>query len=140
MKKIIFPAILTVVSLFLFGCADEINYPSYENIESSMISVPKESRYVIETCVDIEKGRQNKEFSPRYTITSASQTGENNIIEIGMTEVRYVRGDRQEQNMFLYCSRFIQNGNDVMNSHRNYLDTMDKYLAEKGYTTIHVPL
>jgi len=132
--------VLAAISLILFGCTDEVNYRSYENVDSSMISVSNKSRSVIETCVDIEKERQNKEFSPRYTITSVSQTGQNNIIEIGMIEVRYVRGARQEQEMFLYCSSFNANGKDVMNSHRRYLDPIANYLAKKGYTTIHVPL
>lgn len=137
MKKRL-PAILTSLSTLLIGCTGD--FPSYDGIDSSKINVPPESRFVIETCVDIDKGKQKKEFSPRYTVNSVSQTGVNNILEIGMTEVRYVRGDRQEQDMQLYCFRFRQNGNDMMNSHRLYIDVPVKWLAERGYETIHVPL
>jgi hypothetical protein len=137
MKKFLLPVFLTVFSPFLFG-NDDINH--YRYIDSSNISISEDGHYLVDTCVAIDRSKQNMDFSPRYTITSASQTGENNILEIGMTEVRYVGGQRQEQSMFLYCTRFFLNGGDSINSHRNYLDVMVKWLAKKGYKTIPMPL
>ena len=118
----------------LAGCDSGEQYVSYKGVDSSLIKTLDFSRYVIETCVDVYREKQNQDFEPRYSVTSIAQTGKNNILEIKMTEVRYVRGSRQEQDKFLYCSRFDNKGTDTIFSHR-YLDTFTKYLREKNYST-----
>ena len=131
-------AVQTTLLILLTACTG--GFRSYDGIDSSKIDVPAESRYVIETCVYIDKTKQKKEFTPRYTVNAASQTGVNNILEIGMTEVRYVRGDRQERDFQLYCYRFLKDGVDSINSQRYWLDEPSKWLTDKGYETIHLPL
>ena len=64
---------------------------------------------------------------------------ENNVIEIQMTEVRYVRGGRQEQERFLYCSEFMRGDTSSIHSHR-YLDTFLKWLSEKNYRAVPMEL
>lgn len=123
----------------LVGCDSGEQYISYNNVDSSSIEAPDFSRYIIENCIDIYREKQNQNFDPRYSVTSISQTGKNNILEIKMTEVRYVRGSRQEQSRFLYCSRFDKKGTDTIFSHR-YLDTFTKYLGDKKYSTYPIDL
>ncbi|MEZ9998786.1 hypothetical protein AB4428_10825 [Vibrio lentus] len=123
----------------LVGCDSGAQYISYENVDSSSIEVPDFSRYVIETCVDIYREKQNQDFEPRFSVTSITQTGINNILEIKMIEVRYVQGSRQEQSRFLYCSRFDKQGSDTIFSHR-YLDTFSKYLGDKKYSTYPIDI
>ncbi|WP_256385191.1 hypothetical protein [Photobacterium toruni] len=129
---------LVMIVLFgLSGCDSDEQYISYENINTSVLKSSNFSRYIVETCVDIYREKQNKKFNPRYAVTEVVQTGHNNIVEIKMNEVRYVQGSRQEKNLFLYCSRFDRNNTDSILSHR-YLDTFIKYFNEKQYITYRI--
>ncbi|WP_350634495.1 hypothetical protein [Pseudoalteromonas sp. GW168-MNA-CIBAN-0100] len=123
----------------LVGCDSGTQYISYKNVDTSSIEAPDFSRYIIETCVDIYREKQNQNFDPRYSVISIAQTGKNNVLEIKMMEVRYVKGSRQEQNRFLYCSRFDKEGTDTIFSHL-YLDTFTKYLEGKKYSTYPIDL
>ena len=132
--------IICAVVVSIAGCGGEKEkYVTYKNVDSSSINVSDFSRYVIETCVDIYRADQNQEFNPRYSVSSIYQTGQSDIVEVSMSEVRYVQGSRQEQNKLLYCSRFSKNGTDTIYSHR-YLDTLANYLVDKKYSTFKIEI
>lgn len=132
--------IICGIVVSISGCGgDKEKYITYKNVDSSLISTSDLSRYVIETCVDIYRENQNQEFNPRYSVSSVHQTGQNNIVEVSMTEVRYVQGSRQEQSKLTYCSRFSKGETDTIYSHR-YLDTLANYLVDKKYSTFKIEI